>query len=847
MLESSVLHNFSRPPPRRPGPAPLPSADGSSTDHDDSTANSSFASTTSTHSTTSFLLPETPYNTMFTPGADMESNGGGGDYSSYSHRGGMETIYEPAFDNGSEPVPLPSHSPESSLRQSYLSSHGSTNLAPTSSNTTSMTSSATSYKSDSALIYNSDGVPISNRPIPAPLLSLRSTTSSMHPHSQHHSFSPSSHIEQITPSTELSQVSSATPPNVKFGLDLEDPRGMQEDVDGARLRQMGYNAVLGRHYTFWSSLAISWLNIGALQGTIYAVSGTYSYGGPIMILVAWPISGILCLLLTLTLSEFASAYPVAGAMTTWAWKLAKGGVGRERGWSWLITGFVMGGHVGNILLVTWEICNIIAGTMSLSFDYHKRPWHMFLFFLAVLLIVGSVGSTHWGRSHYFWLASGSFGFAMWLVLCITLLATNATKFHPGDLFTKFYNTTGWSSRPYVYILGWQFTTIASGADASAHMAEETQNPSRNVPNAMSAAVIGTYVLGYIPQSIVLLLLSVPPDDAATVRMHAFPFGYILTKAISKSGAVTLCCLMVVVLHLQVLAQLQASSRFVFALAREQAMPFSDWIRQTNEKKNPVRANWLVIALCAPFACMTLGSQATLYSVLAVTASTLSYVGYAVPVALYLVSDMDLQLEGRTSWSLRKWSKPVAVIGLLYVAAVVITQTFPGSKPVTAATMSWSPVVIAGTASACFITWKLYGDRHFAGPIRAVTKWESGVEIDLSSTLAASRSRHSANATTFELDAGRAANPGSSLRLALSPNGVLETSPPFDHAAGTSVTVASVQDDADEEEDEWTSSSETESEGDSDGSGSTITRETRTKTSMRTRSRPGARSPRVEEV
>ncbi|WWD16702.1 hypothetical protein CI109_101133 [Kwoniella shandongensis] len=839
MLESNAFEQTSsRPPPRPSGPTPiLRSTEG---EYSDSLADSSFTSTASTHSTTSFLLPETPYNTMFTPGADVESYGGG---TTTSHGGGgMETIYEPMFGSDNEPAPLPRHSPESSLRQSFISSHGTPNLAPTRSNTTTATTSATSYKSDSALIYDSDGIPISNRPIPAPLLSLRSTTSS-----QQHSFSPSTHLSQITPTTELSQISSATPPKVTFGLDLEDPRGIQqEDVDAARLRQMGYNAVLGRDYTFWSSLSISWLNIGALQGTIYAVSGAYSYGGPLMILVAWPVSGILCFFLTLTLSEFASAYPVAGAMATWAWKIAKNGVGRERGWSWLITGFVIGGHVGNILLVTWEIVNIVAGTMTISFDYSKKPWQMFLFFLAVLLICGTVGSTHWGRSHYFWLGSGAFGFTMWAVLCITLLATNATKHNPGDLFTKFYNTTGWSSKPYVYILGWQFTTIASGADASAHMAEETQNPSRNVPKAMTASVVSTYVLGYI--SIVLLLLSVPPDEAVTVRSHAFPFGYILTKAISESGAIAICCLMIVVLHLQVLAQLQASSRFVFACAREQAMPFSDWVKQTNEKKNPVRATWLVVALCAPFALMTIGSQATLYSVLAVTASTMSYVGYAVPVALYLVSDIDLQLEGRTSWSLRKWSKPVAVVGLLYVAAVIITQMFPGSKPVTAATMSWSPVIIVGTASFCYLTWKLYGDTHFAGPIRAVTKWESGVEIDLSSTLAASRSRHSApsDSPSDALGMGvgigarsedvRTGETKSSLKLALSPCvGVPETIAIVEAADASEVSVTDVSG-------EWTSSSETDSGEESDGSASTITRGTGTRTSgsVRRRASAGAR-------
>jgi hypothetical protein len=39
----------------------------------------------------------------------------------------------------------------------------------------------------------------------------------------------------------------------------------QEDIDAHRLRQLGYDPVLGRDYTFWSSLAISTCNIGSLQ------------------------------------------------------------------------------------------------------------------------------------------------------------------------------------------------------------------------------------------------------------------------------------------------------------------------------------------------------------------------------------------------------------------------------------------------------------------------------------------------------------------------------------------------------------------------------------------------------
>lgn len=129
------------------------------------------------------------------------------------------------------------------------------------------------------------------------------------------------------------------------------------------------------------------------------------------------------------------------------------------------------------------------------------------------------------------------------------------------------------------------------------------------------------------------------------------------------------------------------------------------------------------------------------------------------------------------------SKPVACVGVLYGLAVIVVQMLPGEYPVAIGkyclhfptpfssandidNISWTPVVLVGTVIICFITWKCYGARlspkcndrqlifpgnkHYSGPIRAVTKWETGVEIDIGTTLA-SRSRASGNA--LELEAG----------------------------------------------------------------------------------------------
>lgn len=59
-------------------------------------------------------------------------------------------------------------------------------------------------------------------------------------------------------------------------------------------------------------------------------------------------------------------------------------------------------------------------------------------------------------------------------------------------------------------------------------------------------------------------------------------------------------------------------------------------------------------------------------------------------------------------------------------------------------MSWQPVVVTCVLLLCFITWKLYGAKHYSGPIRALTKWQTGVEIDLDSTLHASTNRANEN-------------------------------------------------------------------------------------------------------
>lgn len=128
--------------------------------------------------------------------------------------------------------------------------------------------------------------------------------------------------------------------------------------------------------------------------------------------------------------------------------------------------------------MTWEICDIISGTMAMATSYEPQTWHSVLFFLvryhrtrrenlqllihqAILLFLGGVGTTATGRSHKFWICGGIYGLTVWAILCISVLVSEVRK--GGSIRTdRFYNHSGWSSKSYVYLLGWQYSTIASG-------------------------------------------------------------------------------------------------------------------------------------------------------------------------------------------------------------------------------------------------------------------------------------------------------------------------------------------------------------------------------------------------
>jgi amino acid transporter len=139
------------------------------------------------------------------------------------------------------------------------------------------------------------------------------------------------------------------------------------------------------------------------------------------------------------------------------------------------------------------------------------------------------------------------------------------------------------------------------------------------------------------------------------------------------------------MQFQDIAQLLASSRFVWALARDDAVPFSPHLRRLSaDTRIPVRAIWVICIFVAPALLLVIGSRKIVTSLILSGCGASLVIAYLIPVLCYLTCARDaLDVDGRNEWTLRRWSKWVAVVGTAYICLIIVLMCCPNTAPVTA--------------------------------------------------------------------------------------------------------------------------------------------------------------------
>jgi amino acid transporter len=535
------------------------------------------------------------------------------------------------------------------------------------------------------------------------------------------------------------------------------PRPSREqlvDQDARELARLGYAQQLFREMGGFSNFAISFSIISILTGAVLLYGYGLKLAGPVINTVGWPVVSVFTLCVAASMAELASAYPTAGGLYFWAFRL--GG----RGWAWLTAWLNMIGQVTitagiNVAAATYLIGAVtrmagLPADAAVPIFGTATSWY-FQLVVMVAIMVPQVLINVFGIR----LTARLSGFSVWwhligvliIVLALAVLGThhNEARFLvqrattvspleassadlgggrtapalviadykiPSPLFALVPGlATFYAAAPLalVFVLGllqaqWTYT----GYDASAHVAEETVMARLNSAWGVFLSVAVSAVAGYA--LLLVLTWSIPKGDVAATANDAYPVLQIAYGNLPTALGHAVVVIIGVAMWLCGLASITSMARMWYAFARDDGMPGARYLKRVHPRlRTPV---WSIVITSALAVLITVYAAA--YSVVTSISTITLYLAYVIPVWLNWRNRRrgrgEFTTRATAPWSLGRFGPVINAITIAWVLVISIVFALPPNELVL-----WTMLLLGGLIA---LYWAASARRRFVGPAKS---------------------------------------------------------------------------------------------------------------------------------
>ncbi|KAF2424507.1 amino acid transporter [Tothia fuscella] len=477
--------------------------------------------------------------------------------------------------------------------------------------------------------------------------------------------------------------------------------------DEQYLQALGYKQTLHRSWKFFESFSASFAALYFIGGIRVTFSIGVGAGGPAAYWSSYLVTCVFVFITAAVLAEICSALPAAGSIYFWAAESGGPRYGRLFGfivawWSctaW--TTFLAANCQGasNFLLSELTVFGVDYPTDVNNIKFRALQW-----IVAEIILFISIGMNYLNPRTYktiFRLATGTIMLDFFLNLIWLPIAVSKTygfqsaKF----VFTQTYNETG-APPAWNWMLSYFVTAgILVGYEASGHISEETQNASLTSARGIFYSAAASAVLGF---PIVILFLFCSPD---LETLYSFkspqPFVGLYAMTLGKGGQVLMVIVCILGLIFNTTVAGVASSRLIWAVARDGVLPWSGWISQVSEKKEPRNATTVMLVVASLLLCTILPSPVAFSSLIS-AAGVPTITGYAL-----ICFGRTFITHGQfkhAKWSLGRWSRPLTFIAFVWNTYLACVLFSPLYFPVTAEGFNYSPVIFAAVTLFGLLSW-----------------------------------------------------------------------------------------------------------------------------------------------
>ncbi|KAG8691767.1 hypothetical protein FRC09_011527 [Ceratobasidium sp. 395] len=312
-----------------------------------------------------------------------------------------------------------------------------------------------------------------------------------------------------------------------------------------------------------------------------------------------------------------------------------------------------------------------------------------------------------------------------IILVVTLLVKSPTKNSASFVFTDLENFTGWENKGFVVLLGFlQAVYTLEGAETSAQVAEEARNAEWLAPIGIATSIVGSWFIGLV--YLLALLFSIQSIPSIQTTSFAIPIAQLYYDAVGKQ--LTLLCLFVVgsCQFLAACTCFTASSRLLYALARDNAIPGKKAFMNLNRFQAPWVGVWFSAVIAIIISAAYIGSVVAFNAILS-SAAIAVMLSYLQPILCRVLWPESMGARG--PFHLGKYSRGINVVSALFTMLVCVLFILPTSMPVNALNMNYSVVAIGGVLILILASWIFYGQYHFKGPVSTVDMPPLTEEID----------------------------------------------------------------------------------------------------------------------
>jgi len=501
------------------------------------------------------------------------------------------------------------------------------------------------------------------------------------------------------------------------------------NADDELLHSLGYKADLKREFSPLELFGVSF-SIMSLAPSIASILVDQIPAGGVGLTWGWFVPCVFIMSIGITMSEMASAMPTAGGLYWWTHMFAP-----DKWKSYL--SFLCGysdtlGLIGGVGSINYGAASQVLSSVEMGTDYSPSDGVTYAVFLGITLLQCACCCLPNRVLAKFQSATIFLNIVAVVLICIALpvgLKVKGLPINSGEYV--FGDTTNQTSYPYgmSFMLAWMAAiwTISS-QDSCVHMAEEAANAATAVPFGILLSVFLCWIFGWLILCVIAAVIDPSQAGVEELMGATLPMANIIERCLNSKWAIGIMSLFSVIQSCMGLSALLSTSRQVYAFARDDALPFSRYLKQTTKGQLPIPALLFSTLVAALIGLLILAGAVAANAIFSLGMSAL-YLGWCLPIFVYSFSNKRIVNPGPFYLG-HFWSKANGILASAFgIYVICALSMLPADIPVeSSGDMNYSCVVCGAVWLGASLYWLFDARKWYDGPKMTLEDDEEIAEV-----------------------------------------------------------------------------------------------------------------------